>query len=97
MKRSDARSVGDILRDLFRDNCMEQELNEQKAVGLWSTVVGENIASQCRRPFVSRGLMTVGVSNASLRHELTMTRSGIKDTLNKLLGKETINEIRFVT
>ena len=97
MDRVPTKSVGDVLRDLFRDSCMEQELLEQRAVGVWQYVVGDYIAGQCRRPIVAKGIMKIGVPNPSLRHELTMSRSGIIASINNILKRETIKEIRFIS
>lgn len=41
--------------------------------------------------------MTVGVPNASLRHELSMNRSAIRNALNSMIGKNSISEIRFIS
>lgn len=97
MKRTDSQSIGDILRLALQENCMDSRLDEYKAVELWSKVVGQHIASQCRRPFVKEGLMTIGVSNAALRQELLMNRSRLRAAINREIGKETISEIRFIS
>lgn len=97
MERKESQSIGDILRLAFQDNCMQDRLDECKAVELWQSVIGESNAKECRRPFVKDGIMTVGVPNASLRHELSMNRSLICRTINNMIGKETISEIRFIS
>ncbi|MDE6143856.1 MAG: DUF721 domain-containing protein, partial [Muribaculaceae bacterium] len=38
----------------------------------------------------------VGVRNAALRHELTMSRSMLAHEINRQLGKNVISDIRFV-
>ena len=85
------------MRNLFAQSCMDRRLDECRAVELWSRVVGEGISRQCLRPKVDKGLMTVSVPNASLRHELLMNRSGIYKEINRLIGKEIIKDIRFVS
>ena len=97
MDRIVPQSIGDVLRNVFRESCMDDKLNELKAADLWSVTVGDGIASQCRRPRVERGIMTIGVPNASLRHELTMNRSGIRESINKTLGKNILKDIRFIS
>lgn len=97
MKRTESQSIGDILRLALQENCMNSRLDECKAVQLWSLVIGESIASQCRRPFVREGVMTVGVPNAPLRQELSMNRSRLKSAINREIGRETITEIRFIS
>lgn len=97
MKRTDTQSIGDILRLALQENCMDSRLDEFKAVEIWSSVVGRYIASQCRRPFVKDGLMTIGVPNAALRQELLMNRSRLRAAINRDIGKETISDIRFIS
>ncbi|MDE6577919.1 MAG: DUF721 domain-containing protein [Muribaculaceae bacterium] len=95
MKRTEAQSIGDILRIALQENCMSSRLDECKAVDLWEPTVGTYIASQCRRPVVKDGVMTVGIPNAPLRHELSMNRSKLRDAINRQIGKQTLSEIRF--
>ena len=97
MERLDPQCIGDVLRMLFQESCMQDTLDERRAIELWSKVVGENISSLCRRPEVRQGVLTVGVPNASLRHELFMNRTGIRLNINELIGKETIQEIKFIS
>lgn len=97
MERKESQSIGDILRLAFQENCMQSRLDECKAVDLWPAIVGPALASQCRRPTVSKGLMTVGVPNAALRNELSMNRSSLVRAINAGLGKQTITDIRFVS
>ncbi len=97
MERKDSQSIGDILRLAFQENCMQDRLDESKAVELWQVVIGPENARNCRRPGVKGGIMTVGVPNASLRHELLMNRSAIIHSINNMIGRETITEIRFIS
>lgn len=97
MERSESQSIGDILRLAFQDNCMQDRLDECKAVEFWHMVIGEANAKECRRPYVRDGVMTVGIPNASLRNELLMNRSLIRRSINDMIGKETITEIRFIS
>lgn len=95
MERIDTQSIGDVLRLAFQDNCMQDRLDERKAVDAWSRVVGPDLAAQCMRPVVRNALMTIGVRNASLRQELTMNRSRLCAAVNSVVGRDIIKEIRF--
>ncbi|MBD5265225.1 MAG: DUF721 domain-containing protein [Bacteroides sp.] len=95
MERIQSQSIGDVLRLAFQDNCMQDRLDERKAVEAWSIIVGPDLAAQCMRPTVRDGVMTIGVRNASLRHELTMNRSKLCRAINSRLGRVIIEEIRF--
>jgi len=95
MKRLEPESVGDVLRQALQQQGMTDRLYEAKAVAAWPEVVGENIAACCGRPYVNKGLMTVYVRSASLRQELTMSRSILIRLLNEAAAHEAIKEIRF--
>lgn len=97
MERNEPLCIGDVLRLTFQENCMQDRLDECKAADYWSSVIGRENAAQCNRPTVRNGIMTIGVPNASLRHELSMNRSRICRMLNDMIGKQTITEIRFIS
>lgn len=95
MERKQSVSVGDVLRLAVEQCDMSARLDECRAVELWSSVAGDHIASRCRRPVMSKGVMTVGVANAALRHELSMSRSSIARAINSLIGRKVVADIRF--
>lgn len=95
MERKDPQTVGDVLRDFLEETALQARMDELKGVSLWATAVGETIASECSRPVVKNGIMTVGVGNASLRHELHMNRTRLCSIINDMIGKPVIKEIKF--
>lgn len=76
---------------------MQDHLDERKAVDAWGTVLGPDLSAQCMRPTVRDGVMTVGVRNAALRHELSMNRSRLRAAINANVGRNVIEEIRFTS
>lgn len=97
MQRHKPQSVGDVLRDLLEETSLQNRIDELKAAELWHKIVGGAIAEVTGKPSVRNGVMSVGVPNASLRNELHMNRSRLKDIINETLGKQTISEIRFIS
>lgn len=96
MKRIDPEQIGDVLRQTLAEEGLADRLMEVRAAALWPAIVGEALASQCGKPFVNRGLMTVRIPSAALRQELTMSRSSLIANINENLKKEIIKEIRFI-
>ena len=97
MERKTPQSVAEVLRALLDETSLQGRMDELKAIELWNGVVGKEIASQCRKPSVKNGVMTVGVPNASLRNELHFSRSHLIAAINSLIGKETLSEIKFIS
>lgn len=97
MKRQDPESVGDVLRQLLEETSLQSRLDELRAANIWKDIVGDYMANQCSKPLVKNSVMQIGVPNASLRHELMMNRSRLREIINKTIGKETISEIKFTS
>ena len=95
MERKDAVTVGDVLRECLEKRSMQGRLDEARACEAFSSVVGSQLASLCGRPYMRGGIMTVGISNASLRSELNMRRGGIMRGINEIMGKDVVKEIQF--
>lgn len=97
MKRSQTMAVGDIMRQVLDQADMTRRLDQCRAADLWPQVVGPGIAARTTRPAVQGTLMTVGVANAALRQELNMSRSAIVREINRLIGRNVIEDIRFIS
>lgn len=97
MKRHDPQAIGDVIRVMLEESCLQEKMDEMQAAELWRHVVGESLACLTGKPEVKNGVMNVRISNASLRHELMMNRSRLREILNQKMGKEIITEIRFTT
>lgn len=97
MERTAPQSVGDVLRNLLEETSLQNRMDELKAAELWAPLVGSHIASLTSKPLVKNGRMQIGVPNASLRNELNMSRSRLRQLINDTMGKEVITEIKFTS
>ncbi|MCH5241997.1 MAG: DUF721 domain-containing protein [Muribaculaceae bacterium] len=97
MQRYTPQSVGDVLRDLLEQTSLQNRMDELKAADMWKRVAGNAIANLTGKPNVKNGVMYIGVPNASLRNELHMNRTRLREIINQNIGKEIITEIKFTT
>lgn len=95
MKRTSAKSVGDIINDFLKQEKLDTKVNEYKALELWNEIVGPGINRYTVDRNVKNGIMTVTLSSASLRNELMLSRSSIIARINEVLGAEVIKNIIF--
>ena len=95
MKKTSALSVGEIIHQYIKEENLETALNEQRALSVWPTVVGQGINRYTISRSISNGVMTVHISSAPLRNELMLNRSALIKNLNSFLGTPTITEIIF--
>ena len=88
--------IKEALRAFVKEEGLEKGIQEQKAVSVWSEVVGENISENSLAKSVSSGVLIVEVSNAVWRQELQLQKNAIVEKINKVLTKKTIKDIRFL-
>ncbi len=95
MKRTDAKSIAEIIGDFMQQEDIESAVLEHKALQLWSNVVGPGVNRMTTERYVDDGVITVKISSAALRNDLMLSRSSIIEQLNNLVGKPVIKEIIF--
>ena len=95
MKRSDAKSIAEIIGDFMQQEDIETAVLEHKALQLWSQVVGPGVNRLTTERYVDEGVITVKISSAALRNDLMLSRTAIINQLNQLVGKPVIREIIF--
>ena len=96
MERTEAQSIGDLLRQAIEENQSAFRFDEMSAIKAWPVVIGAQIAAKTLRPFIKQGVMTIKVPGAPLRHELNMLRSRLAAAINAQVGKDVVKELRFI-
>ena len=95
MKRTNAKSIAEIIGDFMQQEDIETAVLEHKALHLWGQVVGPGVNRMTTERYVDDGVITVKISSAALRNDLMLSRSSIIEQLNNLVGKPVIKEIIF--
>ena len=95
MKRTEAKSIAEIIGDFMQQEDIETTMLEHRAFQHWGNVVGPGVNRMTTERFVENGVITVKISSAALRNDLMLSRSTIIAQLNQLVGKPVIKEIIF--
>ena len=96
MKRVNAQSIGDILREFFTQNPeIGRRLDEVRIVHAWREMLGPGVAQATHEAYVRGATLHVVLDSAVLRSELMMWRDRLVRTLNERVGTDVIREIRF--
>ncbi len=93
MKRTEAKTVGDIISQLLKEDNLDRQFDEQKVVYLWPEVVGQGINRYTTSRWVKNGVLYLHISSAVLRNELMMSRTTLIKRLNEAAGNEVIHDI----
>lgn len=95
MKRTEAKSIAEIIGDFMQQEDIELTMLEHRALQHWVNVVGPGVNRMTTERYVENGVITVKISSAALRNDLMLSRSAIIAQLNQLVGKPVIKEIIF--
>lgn len=95
MKKTQAKTIGEIVQEYLKKENLDTALDEHRAGALWPQIVGQGINRYTVSRWVKDGVMHVQLSSAPLRNELMLNRTRIIAHINEALGNEVIKEIVF--
>lgn len=93
MKRTDPKSVHQIIDEYLSHEGLTDTVDEQRAAYLWPEVVGHVINRYTTRRYVVRGVLHVYLSSAPLKQELAFCRARLVADINARLGRDVLSDI----
>lgn len=93
MQRKNEQSIGEILRQYLRVTQLEQHVMEVHIAEVWQETLGDQITLETERIHLQGGLLTVVLRSPSLKNEIMMRRTAIRQALNEKLGSEIIKNV----
>lgn len=95
MRRHQTEKIGNVLRDLMREQGLETPLAEHRIVEAWPRVVGPSIDAYTGQIYVRNGVLYVQIRSASLRQNLMMTQQALLARLCEQAGETIVTRIHF--
>lgn len=87
--------IGGILYDVLMKYRRDSEADLLRIWHLWEQAVGKPIAANARPAAFKGNLLWVHVTSSTWAHHLQFLKKDIVAKLNKVLGKELVEEIKF--
>ncbi len=95
MKRSEAESIGDILRTFIETPDSREQLNRQRVSYFWSRVVGPEVNRHTTRRYVEDRVLHVYIDSAAIKSEMAFAANSLIKVLNNEVGASVIDKIIF--
>lgn len=89
------KSLGEVLRELFRTYRLEDKLNETRLISSWSDVAGKLVDRHTKKLYIKNRILYVRLDSPALRNELTYSREKLIRSLNEVAGLKVIDDIVF--
>lgn len=93
MKRTEAVSIGDIIKEVVKSNNLEDKMLEQRIIDSWHIVVGPTINQYTVNRYIANHIMYVYITSAPVKSELMLHKTSLLQNLNDLAGKEILTDI----
>ena len=92
----DAQKIKAILGEFISKNALSDGIDTARIQENWSTIMGENISAYTKEVSLQQDVLIVKLSSSVLRQELSYGKEKIVEMINKSLGENKIQDIRFV-
>ena len=92
----DAQKIKAILAEFISKNALGDGIDTARIQENWSSIMGENISAYTKEVSLQQDVLIVKLSSSVLRQELSYGKEKIVEMINKSLGENKIQDIRFV-
>ncbi len=93
MKKTDAKSFGEIFNEAMVRTGMNEVYDEQRAAFLWTEIVGPTVNRLTTRRYIANGVLHVYISSAPLKSELNFLTETLRERINEAVGHPVVNSI----
>jgi predicted nucleic acid-binding Zn ribbon protein len=95
MTQHPPESLGNVIDALLHQLGMQTKLKQYDLVGLWPSIVGEQIAGLTSVERIEKNVLVVKVTAAPWRTELTFRKKEILEKVHAAMNSDSIKDIRF--
>ena len=92
----DAQKIKSIIGEFISKNALSDGIDTARIQENWSSIMGENISAYTKEVSLQQDVLIVKLSSSILRQELSYGKEKIVEMINKYLGGNKIQDIRFI-
>ncbi|MCC8094746.1 MAG: DUF721 domain-containing protein [Tannerellaceae bacterium] len=94
MKRKNAQTLGEVIREFFDDNTeLYDKILEIRVQRAWGEILGPMVMQYTHNLYVRNGVMYVSLTSSILRSELILYTDRLIKSLNEYAGSEVLHKI----
>ena len=91
-----AQKIKSVLGEFISKNALSDGIDTARIQENWSSIMGENISVYTKEVSLQQDVLIVKLSSSVLRQELSYGKEKIVEMINKSLGGNKIQDIRFI-
>lgn len=95
MRKNNTELLSDVIRQVLKAQKLDVHLYEKMLIEAWPVVLGDNLVKYTTDLVIRKKVLYVSLSSSVLRHDLSLSKTQIMQSLNKQVGTEVIVDIIF--
>jgi len=93
LTRKNDQKIGEILSVFKQDPKYKAKLYQKQIEQAWQEMMGVWVNRETKSLRVANSVLTIKISSAALREELSFMKDKIRERINTLLGEDYISEV----
>ena len=93
MRKSNQQQIGAVIKKLLKNQQLEGRLQELDLLDNCKEILGENLMKFVKEISIKDGILSIKVSSAVVRNELSYQKSKIIEKMNNQAENEIVKEI----
>ncbi len=89
-------SLGEAIQAFLDKHGLRQESKIQQIIAEWERLMGGPIAQNTEKVWFKDGVLYIKMTSPLWKNELQMARLKMRETLNRELGEEIIEEVKII-
>ena len=94
-RKNTTQDLRSVIKDLLRQNNLENRFNEQEVIDSWPDIVGPLFAKYTSKIVMRNGMLYVTLNSSAARQELAMAKSHLINSINKRFNDKVVRDIVF--
>ncbi len=95
-RKNDFISVKEVMQEMLQENKLQKGLDQVNVKEAWKTVMGNGVYGYTDEVVFKNNTLSIRLSSATLREELSYGKDKIIIMLNDKLGKTIINKLKLL-
>lgn len=88
--------VSKVVKNLIDHYKIQDKFDEIKILEAWNDVLGNTVARRTQKIYINNQTLFAKLESASLKQELVMAKTRILEDLNKIVGKDVLQDLVFI-
>ncbi len=95
-RKSETSTVGEAMHELLNTYRLKAKFDQAQLISSWERLMGEPIARRTDKIYISNNKLYVKLKSASLKQELSMSKSKILAVFLKEFGEVIVEDVVFL-